>query len=178
MDRLNALLLVAVGCTALACGPSPEAVAPPQPAAAAATAAAAPAASSAVPVVVANKPADPAPPHPVSAAAAPPDATILTGISQGDILAAVNKNGDVFNRCYTLGAGGSKSYRAKITVKASVGPTGVVNAVEVVTSTAKNAKVDACVSEGFKKLTFTRPAGSGATVFTFPLSFDGLEQVQ
>ena len=106
------------------------------------------------------------------------DATIMTQITQDDILAVVNKNGASFNRCYTLGAGKSKSYRAKVTVKATVSPAGSVNAVEIVTSTAKNAKVDACVSDAFKKLTFTRPAGSGATVFTFPLSFDGIEQVQ
>lgn len=106
------------------------------------------------------------------------DAPMMTQITQNDILAMVNKNGDLFNRCYTLGAGTSKSYRAKVTVKATVSPAGSVNAVEIVTSTAKNPKVDACVSEAFKKLTFARPAGSGATVFTFPLSFDGIEQVQ
>ena len=39
-------------------------------------------------------------------------------------------------------------------------------------------RVDACVVDGFKKLSFNRAAGSGATVITFPLSFDGMEQVQ
>jgi hypothetical protein len=116
-------------------------------------------------------------PAPGKAAA---DAPILTGkITQDDILAAVNKNGELFNRCYTLGAGGTKKgYNAKVTVKATVSPTGAVNAAEIVTSTAKNPKVDACVSDAFKKLVFNRPAGSGATVFTFPLSFDGMEQVK
>jgi TonB family protein len=105
------------------------------------------------------------------------DAPIVTKITQDDILALVNSHMDIFNRCYTLGAGTSKSYRAKVTVKATVSPTGSVTAVEVLDSTAKNPKVDACVGDGFKKLTFERPKGSGATVFTFPLSFDGIVQV-
>lgn len=106
------------------------------------------------------------------------DAPIATKITQDDVLALVQKNADLFGRCYTIGAAASKSFRAKVTIKATVSPLGAVNAVEVLSSTAKNPKVDACVSDAFKKLTFARPKGSGATVFTFPLSFDGMEQVQ
>jgi hypothetical protein len=116
-------------------------------------------------------------PPPVSRAVAT-DAPITTKITQDDILALVQKNTDAFYRCYSLGAGtAKKSYRAKVTVRATVSPVGAVNAVDVVSSTAKNPKVDACVIDAFKKLTFTRAPGSGATVFTFPLSFDGMEQV-
>ena len=107
------------------------------------------------------------------------DAPINTPITQEEVLALVQKNADAFYRCYTVGAGGAKKgYKAKVKVKATVSPAGVVNAVEVLSSTTKSAKVDACVVDNFKKLTFTRPKGSGATVFTFPLSFDGMEQVQ
>jgi hypothetical protein len=106
------------------------------------------------------------------------DAKILTTITQADIMEAVNKNGEIFNRCYNLGAGSNKGWKAKVTVKATVSPVGAVNEVVIVTSTAKNPKVDACVSDGFKKLTFKLAPGSGASVFTFPLSFDGVEQVQ
>jgi TonB family protein len=111
------------------------------------------------------------PPPPVGKAKA--DAPMLTKITQEDILAAVNQSGETFNKCYALGAGASKSYAARITVKATVGPTGTVNTVEVVSSTAKNAKVDACVVDAFKKISFNRAPGSGATVFTFPLNFEG-----
>jgi TonB family protein len=103
---------------------------------------------------------------------------VLQKISQEDILAAVNKNGDTFNKCYSIGAGSSKSYTAKVTVKATVGPSGTISSAEVVSSTAKNAKVDACVIDGFKKITFTRPPNSGATIITFPLNFEGMVQVQ
>ncbi len=106
------------------------------------------------------------------------DAPLNTKITRDDILALVQKSSDLFNRCYTLGAGGAKSFRAKVTIKATVSPVGAVNAVEVLSSTAKNPKVDACVGDAFKKLTFNRPKGSGATVFTFPMSFDGMDQVQ
>ncbi len=183
MDRriLLALPLALV----LGCGgaPPPSAAAPSSPSgagentSAGAPATAAPsAAPSAVeastPPAEAKKPEAPAPGKAVAG-----DAPISSKITQDDILALVNKNAEVFNRCYTLGAGASKSYRAKVTVKATVSPVGAVNAVEIVDSTAKNPKVDACVGEAFKKLTFNRPKGSGATVFTFPMSFDGLEQV-
>jgi hypothetical protein len=59
-----------------------------------------------------------------------------------------------------------------------VSPLGTVNAIEVLSSTTKSPKVDACVTDAFKKLTFARPAGSGATVFTFPMQFDPMQQVQ
>jgi TonB family protein len=117
-------------------------------------------------------------PGPGRAGVVPTDAPLVSTITQTDVLAAVQKNGELFNKCYTLGAGASKSYRAKVTVKATVGPTGSVNAVEVIASTAKSSRVDACVADAFKKLSFARPAGAGTTVLTFPLSFDGVEQVQ
>jgi TonB family protein len=174
---LLAPLVLALGCS------SPPASTPPQPSAAPPAASAPP--PEAPPTVAPAAPAAAGDKKPADAAAAPrPSAAassmppMLTKITQDDILAAVNKNGEAFNRCYTIGAGGSKSFRAKVTVKATVGPTGSVNTVEIVSSTAKNAKVDACVVDAFKKLTFNRPEGSGATVFTFPLNFEGLEQVQ
>jgi outer membrane biosynthesis protein TonB len=149
----------------------------PAPDAAAGAGAATPAAAAAVatPAAAADKPAGDA--ATVGRVVAT-DAPIASKITQDDILALVQKNADLFGRCYTIGAAASKSFRAKVTIKATVSPLGAVNAVEVLSSTAKNPKVDACVSDAFKKLTFTRPAGSGATVFTFPLSFDGMEQVK
>jgi hypothetical protein len=110
--------------------------------------------------------------------AAATDAPIVTTITQDDILALVNKNADAFYRCQSLGAGASKSWRAIVTIKATVSPLGAVNAIEVVSSTTKNPRVDACVIDSFRKLTFARPAGSGATVFTFPMKFDPMQQVQ
>ncbi len=106
------------------------------------------------------------------------DAPIVSKITQDDILALVNQNSDVFYRCYNLGAGASKSWRATVTVKATVSPLGTVSAIEVTSSTTKSPKVDACVIDGFKKLTFSRPANSGATVFTFPMQFEPMQQVQ
>jgi hypothetical protein len=174
-------LVLVLGCAA---APPPAAVTPPAEAPSAAASGEATPASPAAAAVTPMAAAAAKPPADAkdSAGAAPlgraaTDAPISSKITQDDILALVNKNGELFNHCYTLGAGTSKSYRAKVTVKATVSPVGAVNAVEVVTSTAKNPKVDACVTDAFKKLSFTRPSGSGATVFTFPLSFDGIEQV-
>jgi len=170
---MKRLVLLAPVAWTIACAPAP-AVAPEAPAAG--PAAAAP------PSIAAPARDAAAPPPPAAAATAAAsrvdravatDAPVLSNITQADILAAVNKNGEAFNACYAIGAGASKTYRAKITVKATVGPTGAVNSVEIVSSTARNAKVDGCVADAFKTLTFNRAVGSGATVFTFPLTFDG-----
>lgn len=123
-------------------------------------------------------PEPPPPPGAVARAAVSPTDAPLTGtITQDEVMNQVGRSSDLFNRCYSVGAGASKSWRAKVTVKATVGPTGNVGAVDVVSSNAKNAKVDACVVDAFKKLQFPRAKGAGATTFTFPLSFEPMEQV-
>lgn len=108
----------------------------------------------------------------------PTDAPLLTGITQEQVLAQVQKHMELFDKCYAIGAATSKNFRAKVTVKATVGPTGSVNAAEIIRSTSNNPKVDACVADAFHKLSFARPAGAGTTVFTFPLSYEGVEQVK
>jgi hypothetical protein len=181
----------------LGCGASPPAASPEQPAdgspppsgsAASGTspAAATPPSSGAQPAAAAaeTKPASPSAQGGAASGkdtvnrAVASDAPISTGITQPEILALVNQNVDTFYRCYTPPAGAPKGFRPKVTVKATVGPTGAVNTVEVVDSNTKSPKVDACVVAGFKKLVFTRPAGSGATVFTFPMTFGEMEQVK
>jgi hypothetical protein len=125
---------------------------------------------------------DPAPapkPDPVPDSTNQPtnDKSPLTGkISKQTIWDLVSKNQDLFNDCYTIGAGKSKSFTATVTVKASVGPTGIVNATQVSKSTAKNPKVDQCVADAFKKIKF--PATGSTVPITFPMEFNGLEQVK
>ena len=189
MIRRFALLspiVIALGCGA---APPPSAAPPTQsvePTLAAPTppptlGAAAPAATAAPaePLGQMAKGADPARPSAVVRGAAQAmDAPLVSTITQAEVLAQVNKSGELFNKCYSLGAGASKTWRAKVTIKATVGSSGTVNSADVTTSTAKNPKVDACVVDAFKRLVFPRPKNSGTTTFTFPLSFDGMEQVQ
>jgi TonB family protein len=174
-------LLFLLGCGAA----SPPAETPPQPAepaAKAAEAASTPAASAAA-ASPASAPPPAAEPRSVgkataSGGGASTDAPIMTGLTQDQILDGVQKSANLFNGCYTLGAGKSKDFRATVKVKATVGPTGVVNAAEVLSSNAKNPKVDACVLEAFKKVKFPPPKGGGTAVITFPMNFDGAQQVQ
>jgi TonB family protein len=99
-------------------------------------------------------------------------------LTQADIARILEKNGDVFGDCYTLGAGGkTKDFRGVVTVKATIGPSGTVNQVDVTKSTANNVKVDACVREAFKKIKFPRPRDGATSVITFPISFNGVEQI-
>jgi TonB family protein len=100
-------------------------------------------------------------------------------LSQEDVRKILEKSGEVFDDCYTLGAGGkTKEFIATIRVKATLGPTGAVNAAQVIQSTAKNPKVDACVSEAFKKIKFPAPKNAGTSVITFPITFGGLQEVR
>lgn len=142
------------------------------PAAAAATPSPASSAKASAPAAVAATPA--------ASSSATTNAQLLTGLSSEEVFGAVDKSGALFNDCYTIGAGvgKGKSFKGTVKVKATVGPSGTVNAVEVLSSTAKNTKVDACVKEAFKKIKFPSPHGGSTAVITFPLSFDGVQQVQ
>ena len=111
----------------------------------------------------------------VGKASAPNDGHLMNGLSQAEILAAVQDGSALFDKCYDLGG---KDLAGSVKLKATIGPTGVVNVAEVVTSNVKNAKVDACVLESFKKVKFPPPHGGGTAVITFPMTFTGREQVR
>lgn len=103
----------------------------------------------------------------------------LTGkLTQADILALVNEHNELFNDCYTIGAGDSQQFVATVTIKATIGPSGKVADTEIVKSTAKNPKVDDCVTTAFKKMPFPKPADGATTVITFPMKFEGAEEIQ
>src|SRR5262249_47824979 len=115
-------LALVLGCGA---APPPAAAPPasePPPAGAAAAPGAAPATPPAPPPAASPAPAES---PPVGRATASTDAPIATGITQDDIFQQVQKHGEIFSKCYTLGAGSNKSWTAKVTVKATVGPTGI-----------------------------------------------------
>ena len=178
------------------CGSAPPPpAAPPRAAAPDSTAAAAPLDTSKKPDEPETKPSTTAPTAPIPAAppggtktpaeTKPPGQAVVETrplggkLTQDDIRRILEANGDVFGDCYTLGAGGkSKSFKGVVTVKATIGPKGAINQVDVTKSTANNAKVDACVRESFKKIKFPPPHDGATTVITFPISFNGVEQVQ
>lgn len=184
---LRRLALALPSLFALGCGAAPPAAAPPPADMRPPTQTTTPTTDSGAGTAASAAPLSPhaaANPEPAGsakqigkAAVSPVDAPLISTISQAEVLAQVSNQAELFNKCYSLGAGASKTWRAKVTIKATVGPTGQVGSADVTNSTAKNPKVDACVVEAFKKLSFPRPKGSGTTTFTFPLSFDGAEQV-
>jgi len=99
-------------------------------------------------------------------------------LSQNEIRDIVTKNAELFDACYTIGAGKSQQFVATVTVKATIGPTGTVNETEIKKSTAKNKKVDTCVADAFKKIKFPPPRGAVTSVITFPMEFNGAEEVR
>jgi hypothetical protein len=99
-------------------------------------------------------------------------------LTQAEIRDIVLKKAELFDTCYSIGAGKSQQFVATVTIKATVGPTGVVNVAQIIKSTAKNKKVDTCVADAFKLIKFPAPRGAATSVITFPLEFSGAEEVQ
>lgn len=174
--------LFVMGCGAAAPEPGPTS---PTPEATAAPAAVSPAKppEPAATAAATSAPAASATGKPNGAAGSPGAAVVdnkdpLSGttLSQEDIRKIIEKNGAGFDECYILGAGSrTKAFSATITVQATLGPTGAVNVVKVIKSTAKDKKVDTCVGKAFKQIKFPAPNKGGTSVITFPLSFDSQE---
>ncbi|WP_437524391.1 AgmX/PglI C-terminal domain-containing protein [Sorangium sp. So ce726] len=104
--------------------------------------------------------------------------TLGGNISEMQVRDVVEKHGELFDECYKIGVKSSPKFTGKVTVKATIGPTGKVNKADVVRSTAKNQQVDRCVADTFEKMQFPTPQGGVTTVITFPIEFSGVELVQ
>lgn len=122
---------------------------------------------------------DASPPPPPPPQGASVTTTPLSGkLTQQEIADILSKNAAYFNDCYTIGAGKGREFRGTVTVKATIGPSGAVTVAQVIKSTAQNAKVDTCVVDAFKKIKFPPPKDGGTSVITFPMEFQGVEQVK
>ncbi|WP_437764979.1 AgmX/PglI C-terminal domain-containing protein [Sorangium sp. So ce281] len=202
-SRRTGVVLILALALAAGCGaPPPAAQSPAQPASEGPTGSASPepttSTTSAPPE---PKPAAPPPDAQVPAAATPveappprpaasrpdgnvrPGAATATGtlggnISESQVRDVVEKHGELFDECYKIGVKSSPKFTGKVTVKATIGPTGRVNRADVVRSTAKNQQVDRCVADAFEKMQFPSPQGGVTTVITFPIEFSGVELVQ
>ena len=113
-----------------------------------------------------------------AASAAPLDKPLGGALTQDEIRGVVEKHGELFNDCYTVGAGKGQQFTGTVTLKVTLGPTGSVNEAQVAKSTAKNPKVDQCVVDAFKKIKFPAPKAGATSVFTFPMVFGGAVEVK
>lgn len=125
-----------------------------------------------------EKDSNESPPPPPQQASVVSSTPLSGKLTQQEIAEILSRNAAYFNDCYTIGAGKGQEFRGTVTVKATIGPSGAVTVAEVIKSTAKNAKVDACVVTAFKKIKFPAPKDGGTSVITFPMEFQGVEQVK
>ncbi|WP_437597463.1 TonB family protein [Sorangium sp. So ce590] len=114
----------------------------------------------------------------VKPGAATATGTLGGSISEAQVRDIVEKYGEQFDECYKIGVKSSPKFVGKVTVKATIGPSGKVNKADVVRSTAKNQQVDRCVADAFEKMEFPPPQGGMTTVITFPIEFSGVELLQ
>ncbi|WP_437304221.1 TonB family protein [Sorangium sp. So ce388] len=104
--------------------------------------------------------------------------TLGGSISEAQVREVVEKHAELFDECYKIGVKSSPKFVGKVTVKATIGPSGTVNKADVIRSTTKNQQVDRCVATAFEKMQFPAPQGGVTTVITFPIEFSGVELVQ
>ncbi|WP_233561468.1 AgmX/PglI C-terminal domain-containing protein, partial [Sorangium cellulosum] len=112
-----------------------------------------------------------------------PGAAVATGtlggsMSEAQVRDVVERHAELFDECYKIGVKTSPKFMGKVTVKATIGPSGKVNRADVLKSTTKSQQVDRCVADAFEKMQFPRPEGGVTTVITFPIEFSGVELVQ
>ncbi|WP_437935541.1 TonB family protein [Sorangium sp. So ce341] len=131
----------------------------------------------AAPVEAAPKPAAPRGDGNVKPGVAVATGTLGGSLSEVQIRDVVEKHAELFDECYKIGVKSSPKFVGKVTVKATIGPSGKVNKADVVRSTAKNPQVDRCVADAFEKMQFPPPQGGVTTVITFPIEFSGVELV-
>lgn len=114
----------------------------------------------------------------VKPGAATATGTLGGNISEAQVRDVVEKHGELFDDCYKIGVKSSPKFVGKVTVKATIGPSGKVNKADVIRSTTKNQQVDGCVADAFEKMQFPPPQGGVTTVITFPIEFSGVELLQ
>ena len=93
-----------------------------------------------------------------------------SNLSEAEVRATIVGKQASFRECYDLGASGSAgAFSGAITLRVSIGPTGTVATVDVVTSTTKVAAVDSCVTQAVRRIQF--PAKGNGAVVAFPIEF-------
>jgi len=93
-------------------------------------------------------------------------------LSEAEVRATIVQRQSSFRECYDLGlAGASSGFQGTVTLRVSIGPSGAVASVEIVSSTTKNPRVDTCVSGAVHRIQF--PAKGSGAVVGFPIEFGG-----
>ncbi len=107
-------------------------------------------------------------PAPVAAApVAPPPGTIATH----DVNATVRAHAGEIRECFQRARIESQDAHGRITVRATVSPSGAVTGASIASSDSNSSRLEACVVEAFRRWTFPSPSGgvSGVVSYTFDL---------
>jgi TonB family protein len=189
MRRSLCLLLVSVGSLSLGCGgpPPPQSAAGPGNGAAATSApnqaeATASATAQAEPPPRekpksdgrSQRPADvetaaPPPPPPNPKAAVVDDTQLMGQLTPAQLEAVLEKNSNAFYKCFDAT---NKPAKGTVVVKATIGPSGKVNAADVQKSSTGDKRVDACVLDVIKAAKFPTPKNGATQVVTVPITFE------
>lgn len=93
-----------------------------------------------------------------------------SGLSEAEVRTTIVQQQAAFQPCYEIGvASSSGSFSGVVTLRATIGPTGTVAAVDVVSSSTKNVRVDGCVADAVRRIQF--PQKGGGAVVGIPIEF-------
>jgi outer membrane biosynthesis protein TonB len=93
-----------------------------------------------------------------------------SNLSEAEVRTTIVQRQASFRQCYDLGASSSSgAFSGTINLRVSIGPTGTVASVDVLTSTTKLASVDSCVTQAVRSIQF--PAKGNGAVVAFPIEF-------
>lgn len=93
-----------------------------------------------------------------------------SALSEAEVRATIVQSQASFRTCYDLGsASAASAFQGTVALRASIGPSGVVASVDVVSSTTNNIRVDTCVADAVRRIQF--PSKGGSAVIAFPIAF-------
>jgi outer membrane biosynthesis protein TonB len=92
-----------------------------------------------------------------------------TGLSEADIRGALAGKSGAFNECQSIGKAAGGDFTGTVAVRASIGPPGSVDRMEITSSTTNNPRVDGCVVDALRLIQFPRTQTGG--VANIPIEF-------
>lgn len=92
-----------------------------------------------------------------------------SNLSEAEVRTTIVQKQASFRQCYDLGMSSSAAFAGTVSLRVSIGPTGTVASVEVLSSTTKIAAVDSCVTQAVRSMQF--PAKGNGAVVAFPIEF-------
>lgn len=99
------------------------------------------------------------------------EATVAKGLDKDQIAAVINRNMAQARFCYEQGLQSDPSLKGRVAVAFDIGPTGLVQAASLESSTLGSKIVEECLVMRLKSWKFPRPEGGAIVKVSYPFMF-------